>query len=88
MIHGFDLNNPLICEGVIGDGCGGGRLFMVEDATLRAYDPQTKESMVLLEDIEMARDISKSGCIVTIVCENDTIKFDLSTIKIVDNIGN
>ncbi len=81
MIHGFDIENNLICEGIIGDGCGGGRLFMIEDSKLKAYDPQSQESRVLLEDIKMPLKISKSKCIVTIVCENETIEFDLSLMK-------
>ncbi|EDZ62229.1 hypothetical protein SMGD1_0613 [Sulfurimonas gotlandica GD1] len=81
MTHGFDLNDPLICEGIIGDGCGGGRLFMVEQNTLKAYDPTTKESHVLLEDIVKPLSISKSVCIVTVVCEDETIEFDLSAMR-------
>jgi len=81
MNHGFDLNSPLICEGIIGDGCGGGRLFMVEDATLKAYDPQTKEYIVLLEGIEIPTSISKRGCIVKVVCEKESVEFDLSAMS-------
>ncbi|WP_324172542.1 thiamine biosynthesis protein ThiF [Sulfurimonas sp.] len=81
MSHGFDLNNPLICEGMIGDGCGGGRLFMVEENTLKAYDPVTKEYFVLLEKIEKPHSISKKACIVSVVCEDELIEFDLSLIK-------
>ena len=55
MTHGFDLNSPLVCEGIFGDGCGGGRLFIVENETLFAYDPQTKESITLLESVLNAK---------------------------------
>lgn len=79
--HGFDLNNPLVCEGIIGDGCGGGRIFVVENETLRAHDPYTKESILLLENIHMPKSISKKGCVVTITCENELIEFDLSSMK-------
>jgi hypothetical protein len=81
MSHGFDLNSPLVCEGIIGDGCGGGRLFLVEDETLIAYDPETEEKIVLLEDIFEAKKVSKSGCIVEVECEKECIKFDLSALK-------
>ncbi|WP_294965339.1 thiamine biosynthesis protein ThiF [Sulfurimonas sp.] len=81
MSHGFDLNSPLICEGIIGDGCGGGRLFMVVENTLKAYDPTTKNSRVLLENINKSISISKKACIVTVVCEDETIEFDLSEMK-------
>ena len=79
MIHGFD--NPLVCEGIIGDGCGGDRLFFIENGTLFVYDKQTKESVKLLDNIHMPKKIFKSGCIITIECEDEEIKFDLSALK-------
>ena len=79
MIHGFDVNNELICEGIVGDGCGGGRLFFVEDETLKVYDPQSKEVMNLLTDIKDAKKVTKKGCIITIKCEKELVKFDLSS---------
>ncbi len=81
MNHGFDLNNPLVCEGIIGDGCGGGRIFMVEDNTLKVYDPITKKKTQLMENIPTAKYISKKACIITIVCKDEKIKFDLSSLK-------
>ena len=78
MIHGFK-NSPLACEGIIGDGCGGGRWFFVEKEILKAYDPQTKEVMNLLADIKDAKEVSKKGCIITIKCEKELVKFDLSS---------
>ena len=83
MSHGskYDLNSPLVCEGIIGDGCGGGRLFIVEDETLMAYDPQTQKSIILIENVFNAKKISKNTCIITIECENEDIKFDLSAMK-------
>lgn len=79
MIHGFDINDELICEGIVGDGCGGGRWFFVEDETLKVYDPQSKEVMNLLTDIKDAKEVTKKGCIITIKCEKELIKFDLSS---------
>lgn len=81
MIHGFDVNDELICEGVIGDGCGGGRLFFIEDEILKAYDPQSKEVITLLTDIKNAKKVSKKGCVVTIECELKLIEFDLSSMS-------
>ena len=81
MIHGFNIDSSLICEGIVGDGCGGGRLFMVENETLKAYDPTTKESFILLKDIPNVVSISKLACIITIVCRDKEIKFDLSALK-------
>jgi len=79
MIAGF--KSDIYCEGIIGDGCGGGRFFIVENTKLIAYEPNTKEKIVLLEDIHMPNDISKNGCIVTIECQDETIRFDLSLLK-------
>jgi len=81
MSHGFDLNDPLMCEGIIGDGCGGGRIFMVVENTLKAYDPMTKNSRVLLEDIKKPLIISKKACIVSVICEDETVEFDLSEMR-------
>ena len=81
MIHGFNVEDDLVCEGIIGDGCGGGRLFIVQDEKLQAYDPQTQSYIVLLEDVLNAVKISKSACLIKIVCKNETICFDLSKLE-------
>ena len=81
MMDGFDLDSPLVCEGIVGDGCGGGRLFFVEDETLKTYDFVTKEKFTLLRNIQNAESISKDACIITVVCEKEEIKFDLSALK-------
>ncbi|MFA5454240.1 MAG: thiamine biosynthesis protein ThiF [Sulfurimonas sp.] len=81
MIHGFDLESPLVCEGIVGDGCGGGRIFFIENETLYAHDPISKENRMLLQNIKKAKKISKSGCIVTIKCEDETMEFDLSQMQ-------
>ena len=81
MNHGFDLDSPLICEGIIGDGCGGGRLFLVENEILKAYDPQTQTSTTLLKNILDAKKVTKNACVVTIECEKESIRFDLSAMK-------
>jgi len=78
MTHGFDLNSPLVCEGIVGDGCGGGRFFMVENETLKAYDPTTKEYFTLLTKLYNVVSISKSACLITIECRTEKIYFDLS----------
>jgi hypothetical protein len=81
MIHGFDLTSPLVCEGIIGDGCGGGRFFLVENETLLAYDPQTDSKIFLLDGIKNAKAINKKTCLLIIECEEETIHFDLSSLK-------
>jgi hypothetical protein len=79
MIHGFNVDDKLICEGIIGDGCGGGRFFIIEEGTLKAYDPQSKEVIVLLEDIRLPKSIRKKTCTLFIECENESFEFDLPT---------
>ncbi|ADN08664.1 hypothetical protein [Sulfurimonas autotrophica] len=81
MIHGFDVDAPLVCEGIIGDGCGGGRFFLVENETLLAYDPQTQSKIFLLDGIKNAKSLSKKTCMLTIECEDEVIEFDLSALK-------
>jgi len=81
MTHGFNLDDPLVCEGIIGDGCGGGRLFYIEESTLKSYDPFTKEAIILLEDIQNTTKVSKQGCVVSIKTTNEVVKFDLSLLK-------
>ena len=71
----------LSCIGIIGDGCGGGREFIVEDGTLVAHDPQTDEDIVLLQDIKHPTSISKKGCIITLTCREEIVEFDLSSMK-------
>lgn len=75
MMGGFEVS----CEGIVGDGCGGGRVFGVKDETLYAFDPITKQRIVLLQDIKGVKSISKKGCIITLVCKDEIIEFDLQT---------
>ena len=73
-----DGSKKISCVGIIGDGCGGGREFIIENEILYAHDPQTNENITLLEHVRDALSISKKACIITIVCSNETIEFDLS----------
>jgi len=75
------VGSKISCMGIIGDGCGGGREFIVQDGILYAYDELTKDKITLLNGIKEAREINKNGCIITILCERETIKFDLSTLS-------
>ena len=78
----LDISSPLVCEGIVGDGCGGGRIFFVEDSTLMVYDPQTQEAIPLLDGIKQAKKIYKKACTITIECEDKSIEFDLSAMKV------
>lgn len=73
--------SKISCMGIIGDGCGGGREFIVENETLVAYDPYTKQTFTLLKDIHNAKSISKHRCILRIVCEEEIIRLDLSELE-------
>jgi hypothetical protein len=75
-------SSKLVCEGIVGDGCGGGRVFVIEDEKLSAYDPQSSDRILLLEGVKNAKEISKSGCLITIKCSDETIKFDLSSLTV------
>ena len=81
MKNSFDLKTSLVCEGIIGDGCGGGRLFYIRDEKLIAYDPNTKIEIILLQNICKPISISKSACLIYVECEKEDIKFDLSALK-------
>jgi len=78
MIPGFNVKKALVCEGIIGDGCGGGRLFFIDQEKLYAYDPLTKEAMLLQSGITQAQKIYKKGCIITVETTQERLTFDLS----------
>ena len=73
--------SKISCMGIIGDGCGGGREFIVEDEKLFAYDELTNESITLLEDVKNAISISKKACIISVTCRDEVIEFDLSSLS-------
>ncbi len=75
-------SKKLSCYGIPGDGCGGGREFVVENGKLYALDPVTEEQITLLEDIKDAQAISKKGCEITITCTKKELIFDLSTLSL------
>jgi len=85
MMDGFDLDSALVCEGLIGDGCGGGRIFFMLDTKLFVYDPTTKERSFLIEVDSLVSRISKNACIITLITESKIYKFDLSELKIIDS---
>jgi hypothetical protein len=73
--------SKLSCIGIVGDGCGGGREFVVADGVLYAKDPVTNEKIILLEGIVDALSLRKSACILYIECKEQSIKFDLSLLQ-------
>ena len=74
--------SKLSCYGIPGDGCGGGREFAIENETLFALDPITKEKITLLQGIKEAISIEKQGCHILIQTKKERINFNLSSLSV------
>ncbi|MCJ7765989.1 MAG: hypothetical protein MUP09_08635, partial [Thiovulaceae bacterium] len=74
-----------VCAGIIGDGCGGGRLFIADtfNNAVKAYFPDDHSLMTLLEGLNEPGGISKKGCELYIANSNahEIVVFDLSEMK-------
>lgn len=87
--HIFDcdeLQHPLdLCVGIYGDGCGGGRIFIVDsyNNAIKVYDPESKTVMTLIEGLSEPSGISKKGCELFIANTNahEVLVFDLSKME-------
>jgi len=79
MIHGFNLEDPLVCEGIIGDGCGGGRIFFAKEGAVFAFDPASGGTIRIFEFCGMPKKLTKKGCTITLACQESLIEFDLSS---------
>ena len=80
------LQHPqALCAGIIGDGCGGGRLFMADtfNNKVKVYYPEDGTMMTLLENLSEPSGISKRGCELFIANTNahTIMKFDLSKME-------
>lgn len=75
-----------IACGRIGDGCGGGRLFMTDayGGKLKAYDPQSGRMMTLLEGLREPTGLCKAGCSLYIAETgvHRVVRFDLSALQL------
>ncbi|WP_345993520.1 thiamine biosynthesis protein ThiF [Sulfurimonas sp. HSL-1716] len=71
------------CEGVAGDGCGGGRIFFTDKDSLKVYDPTTKKVFTLLEDMQNPKELSKKGCLLFFTCEEKNMTYDLSKMSLI-----
>lgn len=73
--------------GRYGDGCGVGRLFIADTKTnqIKVYNPENKSMQVLL-DVVTPLSLSKQGCKLYIVCENEDkpLCYNLKTMKLED----
>jgi len=74
-----------LCAGIVGDGCGGGRLFIADtfNNKIKAYFPDDSSMMTLLEDLNEPSGISKKGCELFIANTNahEIVVFDLSKME-------
>ena len=75
-------SKKLSCDGIPGDGCGGGREFVIENEELYALDPVTGEKITLLEGIGNAKSITKKGCKIIVECLDKKMTFNLSTLSV------
>lgn len=81
----LDLNNPQdMCIGEIGDGCGGGRIFIADtgNGMIKVYEPEQAEVFIILSSIDTPRTISKKGCILFIESNSGDLEFDLSSMSL------
>ncbi|MBD3800007.1 MAG: redoxin domain-containing protein [Campylobacterales bacterium] len=71
--------------GRIGDGCGGGRLFVADtyNGKLKVYDPQSGRMMTLMEGLKEPAGVCKRGCSLYIAESgaHRVIRYDLSAIS-------
>ena len=72
-----------VCGGIVGDGCGGGRLFIADtfNNKVKAYFPDDHSMMTLLEGLNEPGGISKKGCELYIANAHEIVVFDLSKMQ-------
>jgi hypothetical protein len=73
------------CEGIAGDGCGGGRIFFTDKNSVKVFDPVSKEVMTLVTDLEEPLGISKKECRLFFTCKGKLNVFDLSAMQLVSD---
>lgn len=75
-----------MCIGIIGDGCGGGRVFIADTghSMIKVYEPENGEVFIILKGINKPISIMKKACILSIKTDADElIEFDLSSMTYV-----
>lgn len=77
-----------IVAGQIGDGCGGGRLFIADtfNSKLKVFDPETRIMMTLCDTLNEPGGIDKKGCDIFIADTNNSkiVRYNLSQMKAYD----
>ena len=81
-----ELQHPLdIAVGKYGDGCGGGRVFITDSYNnkVKVYNPQTKEVITIVDNLDEPAGIDKKACELYICNTNkhEIIIFDLSKMQ-------
>jgi len=96
--YGDSDSDPILLQhpqgiacGHIGDGCGGGRLFITDtyNGKLKAYDPQSGRMMTIAEGLREPTGICKKGCALYIAetGAHRIVRFDLSAMRLEPFIG-
>lgn len=81
-VYDIALEAPrAITVGKYGDGCGGGRLFMVDGNAVKVYNPDDGNMMTLMEGISHPTAIDKKGCSLYIAHSGGVTRFNLSEMK-------
>ncbi|WP_345972358.1 thioredoxin-like domain-containing protein [Sulfurimonas diazotrophicus] len=91
-IWGDSDSDPILLQhpqgiacGRIGDGCGGGRLFIADtyNGKLKVYDPQSGRMMTLMADLNEPAGLCKQGCSLYIAESgaHRVIRYDLSAMS-------
>jgi len=70
-----------VCLGKYGDGCGGGRIFILFASCLKVYDLESQNFMELRTDFKNAKSIHKKACDLFISVKGEDIIFNLSTME-------
>jgi len=74
-----------VTAGIVGDGCGGGRLFIADtfNNKVKAYFPDDHSIMTLLDGLDEPGGIAKKGCELYIANTNthEIVVFDLSRME-------
>jgi len=67
--------------GKVGDGCGGGRIFLLTKTNIKAFNPENQEFMSLFENLNEAESIYKKGCDLFVQEKDAKYIYNLSMMK-------
>lgn len=81
----LDTQAKDFCVGKYGNGCGGGRVFVLYEEGVKVYHVQSGEVIVLIEGLKHTKSILKDGCLLNISTQDEVIVFNLSTMTKEEN---